>query len=59
MIGHSGDQNGFISHLYFRPSRSGYVVSFNTNTSSTTDPRRTTRAVDDELRDFMIKELWR
>jgi len=60
LVGHSGDQNGFISHLYFhRPSRSGYVVSFNTTTSSKTDPRRTTRAVDSDLRDLMIKELLR
>ena len=27
LVGHSGDQNGFISHLYVhRPSRSGYIV---------------------------------
>jgi len=59
LVGHSGDQNGFISHLYIhRPSRSGYVVSFNTDTSSTRDPRRTTRAVDDDLRDVMIRELF-
>jgi CubicO group peptidase (beta-lactamase class C family) len=58
LIGHSGDQNGFISHLYFhRPSRSGYIVSFNTNAHSKVDPTRTTRAVDNDLRDFLIKEL--
>ena len=40
LVGHSGDQNGFISHLYVhRPSRSGYVVAFNTNARSTSDPR--------------------
>jgi CubicO group peptidase (beta-lactamase class C family) len=59
LVGHSGDQNGFISHLYIhRPSRSGYIVSFNTDTSSARDPRRTTRAADDELRDVMIRELF-
>lgn len=59
LVGHSGDQNGFISHLYFhRPTRSGYVVSFNTSTRSDTDPRRTTRAVDNDLRDMIIKELF-
>ena len=32
LVGHSGDQNGFISHLYLhRPSKSGYLVSFNTD----------------------------
>ena len=60
LVGHSGDQNGFISHLYFhRPSRSGYIVSFNTNALSKTDAHRTTRAVDDDLRAVMIKEFFR
>jgi CubicO group peptidase (beta-lactamase class C family) len=59
LVGHSGDQNGFISHLYFhRPTRSGYVVSFNTDASSTRDRDRTTRAVDDALRDTIVKELF-
>ena len=60
LVGHSGDQNGFISHLYFhRPSRSGYIVSFNTNARSKTDAHRTTRAVDDDLRAVMSKEFFR
>jgi CubicO group peptidase (beta-lactamase class C family) len=59
LVGHSGDQNGFISHLYIhRPSRSGYIVSFNTDVSSKGDPRRSTRTVDDELRDAVIREMW-
>ena len=59
LIGHSGDQNGFISHLYVhRPSRTGYIVSFNTDVSSTRDPRHTTRAVDDDLRDLIVRELF-
>ena len=59
LVGHSGDQNGFISHLYVhRPSRSGYVVSFNTNVTSTRDPRRTTRAVDDDVRDAVAAAFW-
>ena len=59
LVGHSGDQNGFISHLYFhRPSKSGYIVSFNTNAQSKTDVHRTTRAVDDDLRAAMIKEFF-
>jgi CubicO group peptidase (beta-lactamase class C family) len=60
LIGHSGDQNGFISHLYVhRPSRSGYIVSFNTDVTSTRDPRHTTRAVDNELRDAIVRELFK
>jgi CubicO group peptidase (beta-lactamase class C family) len=59
LVGHSGDQNGFISHLYFhRPSRSGYIVSFNTNARSKSDPARTTRAVDNDLRDMLIREFF-
>jgi CubicO group peptidase (beta-lactamase class C family) len=59
VVGHSGDQNGFISHLYLhRPTRSGYVVSFNTNATSNRDARQSTRAVDNELREIVIKELF-
>jgi hypothetical protein len=59
LVGHSGDQNGFISHLYVhRPSRSGYVVSFNTDVTSKRDPRHTTRAVDNDLRDAIVRELF-
>ncbi len=60
-VGHSGDQNGFISHFYIhRPTRSGYVVSFNTDVSpSKKDPSRlTTRAVDNDLRDLLIREVF-
>jgi CubicO group peptidase (beta-lactamase class C family) len=57
--GGSGDQNGFISRLYVhRPSRSGYVVSFNTDVTSKRDPRHTTRAVDNDLRDTIVRELF-
>ncbi len=60
LVGHSGDQNGFISHLYLhRPSASGYIVSFNTDVSSKRDPRHTTRAVDNDLREIMIREMFR
>jgi CubicO group peptidase (beta-lactamase class C family) len=59
LVGHSGDQNGFISHLYIhRPSRSGYVVAFNTDVSSARDARHTTRAVDDDVRDAIVREFW-
>jgi CubicO group peptidase (beta-lactamase class C family) len=59
LVGHSGDQNGFISHLYIhRPSRSGYIVSFNTDVSSKRDSRRSTRTVDEDLRDAVIREMW-
>jgi CubicO group peptidase (beta-lactamase class C family) len=59
LVGHSGDQNGFISHLYIhRPSASGYIVSFNTDVSSKRDAQHTTRAVDNDLRDVIVRELF-
>ena len=59
LVGHSGDQNGFISHLYVhRPSKSGYIIAFNTDVSSVRDPRHTTRAVDADVRDAIIREFW-
>ena len=60
LVGHSGDQNGFISHLYLhRPSNAGYIVSFNTDVTSKNDARKTTRAVDDDVRDAIVRELFR
>ena len=59
LVGHSGDQNGFISHLYLhRASKSGYVVAFNTDAQSKGDARLTTRGVDNDLRDLIVKELF-
>jgi CubicO group peptidase (beta-lactamase class C family) len=59
LVGHSGDQNGFISHLYLhRPSKSGYIVSYNTDANSKKDGRLSTRAVDDDLRDAILRELF-
>ena len=59
-VAHSGNQNGFISHLYIhRPSRTAYVVSFNTDVAaSETSPNRpTTRQADAAVRDAMIREV--
>jgi len=58
LVGHSGDQNGFISHLYIhRPSRRGYVVSFNTN-AERADASLSTRAVDNDLRDLIVRKVF-
>jgi CubicO group peptidase (beta-lactamase class C family) len=61
LIGHSGDQNGFISHLYLhRPSRTAYLVSFNTDTTPSKDGSRMgTRQVDAAVRELMLKHLFR
>ena len=59
LVGHSGDQNGFISHLYLhQPSNSGYVVSFNTDVTPKLDGRQTTRGVDNDLRDAIVQALF-
>ena len=59
LIGHSGDQNGFISHLYLhRPSRTGYVVSFNTDTTPAKDGSRPgTREADAAIRELMLRHV--
>jgi CubicO group peptidase (beta-lactamase class C family) len=60
-IGHSGDQNGFISHFYIKPStKSGYIVAFNTNA---TDPEgsssaQNTRTLDRELKEYLFERIF-
>lgn len=60
VVGHSGDQNGFISHFYVhRPSRMAYIVSFNTDVSSKSrGGANLTRALDNDLRDLLLKEIF-
>ena len=56
-IGHSGDQNGFISHFFIRPqTREGYIVSFNTNA---VDANKNTRRLDGELRDYLFGHFFK
>jgi len=61
LIGHSGDQNGFISHLYLNiPSRTAYLVSFNTDTTpSPAASRPGTRDIDASLRQLMLEKVLR
>ncbi len=57
LVGHSGDQNGFISHLYMhRPSRTAWLVAFNTDTTPG-GTRPGTRQIDGLLRDTIVREL--
>jgi CubicO group peptidase (beta-lactamase class C family) len=60
LVAHSGNQNGFISHLYLhRPSRIACIVSFNTDVSSKTRGGvDITRALDSDLRDLLVKEIF-
>lgn len=57
LVGHSGSQNGFISHLYLDPrARAGYVVSFNTDaTDDVAVPN--TRKLDAEVREFFVANV--
>ena len=60
LFGHSGDQNGFISHLYLhRPSHTAWVVNFNTEVTTKGGARSRTRAVDDAVRDAVIAHIIR
>jgi CubicO group peptidase (beta-lactamase class C family) len=55
-IGHSGSQNGFISHFYLQPeSKRAYIVAFNTNA---TDKDRNTQRFDAELRDYLFEHFF-
>ena len=57
LIGHSGSQNGFISHLYLDPeARAGYVVSFNTELNGDA-PVPNTRKLDAEVREFFVSRV--
>jgi CubicO group peptidase (beta-lactamase class C family) len=59
LVGHSGDQNGFISHLYLhRPSRTAWVISLNTDTTASKDGSRpSSRQVDMIVRDLIVSKV--
>ena len=63
VIGHSGTQNGFLSHFYAHlPSRTAYIVNFNTaveTTLSGDEVREDTRVFDLELRDRLFQDIFR
>lgn len=59
-IGHSGSQNGFLSHIYLRPdSRTAYIVAFNTHAMPTeTDSGHNTRVLDREIKDYLFQNIF-
>jgi CubicO group peptidase (beta-lactamase class C family) len=59
-IGHSGGQNGFITHLYLHPlSRTAYAIAFNTNAVPGKDGKGPdTRGLDRKLRDFLFANVF-
>ena len=59
-IGHSGSQNGFISHFYIRPdTRTAYIIAFNTHAMPTEkDSSRDTRRLDREIKDHLFQNIF-
>jgi CubicO group peptidase (beta-lactamase class C family) len=62
-IGHSGSQNGFISHFFYQPERrAAYVVAYNTTSipKDVSDPsdKRNTRAADQEIKKYLFKSVF-
>ena len=59
-IGHSGSQNGFISHFYLSPaSRTAYLVAFNTHAMPTEkDAGHNTRVLDREIKDYLFEKIF-
>jgi CubicO group peptidase (beta-lactamase class C family) len=59
-IGHSGSQNGFISHFYLRPdTRTAYVIAFNTEaTSAAKDSGQDTRRLDREIKEYLFQKIF-
>jgi CubicO group peptidase (beta-lactamase class C family) len=59
-IGHSGTQNGFITHFYLRPdSRIAYIIAFNTQATPTEkDPSQDTRRLDREIKDHLFQRIF-
>ena len=57
LIGHSGGQNGFISHLYIdRAANAGYLVSFNTDAVDEVAVPNT-RKLDAEISEFFVASV--
>jgi CubicO group peptidase (beta-lactamase class C family) len=59
-IGHSGSQNGFISHFYIRPdTRMAYIIVFNTHATPTEkDSSQDTRRLDREIKDHLFQRIF-
>lgn len=61
-IGHSGTQNGFLSHFYLRPdARTAYIVAFNTHAISNDAEAETgqnTRTLDREIKEYLFKTIF-
>lgn len=59
-IGHSGGQNGFITHFYLKPeTRTAYIIAFNTQaTSNNQQLVQDTRTLARELKEYLFKHIF-
>jgi CubicO group peptidase (beta-lactamase class C family) len=59
-IGHSGTQNGFLSHFYLRPdARAAYIVAYNTHSVPTEKNKsQDTRLLDREIKDYLFRNIF-
>jgi CubicO group peptidase (beta-lactamase class C family) len=59
LIGHSGGQNGFISHFYISPALGiGYLAAFNTDWAVSGNAKDPTREADAAIRSYVIKNVF-
>jgi CubicO group peptidase (beta-lactamase class C family) len=59
-VAHSGGQNGFTTHFYYRPeTRTGYLIAFNTWTAPTkANPNRRTSVLDRTIKEYLFKNIF-
>jgi CubicO group peptidase (beta-lactamase class C family) len=58
-VGHSGEQNGFLSHFYVEPrSGTAYIVAYNTDASTDKGPGPDTRVLDRALAEYFFKHVF-
>ncbi|MFN0085988.1 MAG: serine hydrolase domain-containing protein [Blastocatellia bacterium] len=59
-IGHSGGQNGFISHFYLKPeTRTAYLIAFNTHAMPTEkSAAQDTRKLDREIKEYLFQHIF-
>jgi CubicO group peptidase (beta-lactamase class C family) len=59
-IGHSGSQNGFVTHFYLRPdARAAYIIAFNTHAFPDQQGRGpNTRQLDREIKDYLFERVF-
>lgn len=58
-IGHSGHQNAFSSHLYYKPTtHSAYIVAYNTYRSGSPAEVGATDRLDRELKEYLFEKVF-